>query len=310
MDGRPGRGGRVIASLTAVFAALAVGLPIFALGERIRERDERRLNRPSTQPHLKGHPMNKYEPFTAVARDQESLVIEYRRALVQEDGRILLEGGAFSIGSEDASALDPKVQLFLGDGARLEVRDGLTPNVQLTLPDCYVEALDQVLTPPAQARRLYWSSVTPPAGLYDPSQNPYNCGDLTLYVPESLEPLYREKGLSKWGTPSRHYLEIWDYMPSATAPRAGQGAGEAVEFPDHYTWLGQSLSALGLSDAANVEAWDVLDAAFPSDPLLWNCGKYLLRQGRKGGEGKRLEDLRKARQYLDRKIAQLSQEGE
>lgn len=43
MDERPGRGGRVIASLTATVAALAVGLPIFALGERIRERGERRL---------------------------------------------------------------------------------------------------------------------------------------------------------------------------------------------------------------------------------------------------------------------------
>lgn len=256
--------------------------------------------------------MNKYETFTAVAGDQESLVIAYRRALVQGGGRILLEGGAFSIGSEDASALDPEVRLFLGDGARLEVRDGLTPNVQLTLPDYYVEALDKVPTPPAQSRRLYWSSVTPPAGLDDPSQNPYGYGDLTLYVPESLEPSYREKGFSEYGSPSRRYLEIWEgYEPSAVpaSDRAGTG-GEPVESPDHYTWLGQSLAALGLSDAANVESWDVLDAAFPSDPLLWNCGKYLLRQGRKGGEGKRLEDLRKARQYLDRQIAQLSRGGE
>ena len=30
------------ASLTAIAAALVVGLPIFALGERIRERGERR----------------------------------------------------------------------------------------------------------------------------------------------------------------------------------------------------------------------------------------------------------------------------
>lgn len=79
----------------------------------------------------------------------------------------------------------------------------------------------------------------------------------------------------------------------------------AVHAPSHYTWLGSSLSALGLSDAGNVEAWDVLDAAFPSNPHLWNCGKYLLRQGRKGGEEKRLEDLRKARQYLDRAIEAL-----
>lgn len=80
---------------------------------------------------------------------------------------------------------------------------------------------------------------------------------------------------------------------------------EAVHSPSHYTWLGTSLVALGLSDAGNVEAWDVLDAAFPSNPHLWNCGKYLLRQGRKGGSGKRLEDLRKARQYLDRAIEAL-----
>lgn len=34
----------MITSLLAAAAALAVGLPIFALGERIRERRERRLN--------------------------------------------------------------------------------------------------------------------------------------------------------------------------------------------------------------------------------------------------------------------------
>lgn len=85
----------------------------------------------------------------------------------------------------------------------------------------------------------------------------------------------------------------------------GSGTVAAVQAPPHYTWLGASLATLGLSDAARVEAWDVLDAAFPSDPHLWNCGKYLLRLGRKGGEEKRLEDLRKARQYLDRAIERL-----
>lgn len=38
----------MITSLTATAVALAVGLPIFALGELIRERGERRLNRPTT----------------------------------------------------------------------------------------------------------------------------------------------------------------------------------------------------------------------------------------------------------------------
>lgn len=255
--------------------------------------------------------MSRYESFTRIARDQGTLVTAYRRTLSEGGGRILLEDGAFVIDGHCGSALDLDVELFLGEGAWLEVCDGLTPNVQLTLPDEYVDALDQSPTA-GRPRRLYWSSSTPPNGLDDPSQNPYGEGDLTLYVPESLEPAYRKKGFSEWGTPSRRYLDIWDYEPPSRASTASKEApaGEAVESPGHYTWLGQSLAALGLSDAANVESWDVLDAAFPSDPLLWNCGKYLLRQGRKGGEEKRLEDLRKARQYLDRQIAQLSRGGE
>ena len=257
--------------------------------------------------------MSRYGTFTRIARDQGTLVTAYRRTLTEGGGRILLEDGAFVIdGCPRDSALDSAVELYLGDGAWLEVRDGLTPNVHLTLPDGYVEALDLVPGTPSRPRRLYWSSVTLPHGLDDPSQNPHGEGDLTLYVPESLEPLYREKGLSSGGGRLRHYLEIWEGYEPRAVPSSDKAAasGEAVESPQHYTWLGQSLATLGLSDAANVESWDVLDAAFPSDPLLWNCGKYLLRQGRKGGEEKRLEDLRKARQYLDRRIAQLSRGGE
>lgn len=41
----------MIASLTAVAAALAVGLPIFALGECIRGRGERRNSYPKTSHH-------------------------------------------------------------------------------------------------------------------------------------------------------------------------------------------------------------------------------------------------------------------
>ena len=251
--------------------------------------------------------MSRYESFDRLARDTESLVDAYRDILADGGGRILLEDGKLVIDSAEFTSLSPCVEIYLGDGAWLEVRDGLTPNVQLTLPDEYVEALDQSPTTSGRSRRLYWSSPTPPAGLDDPTQNPHGYGDVTLYVPESLEPAYREKGFSEYGTPSRRYLDIWDYWPPAAPAPASQetSVGEAVESPEHYTWLGQSLAALGLSGAVNVESWDVLDAAFPSDPLLWNCGKYLLRQGRKGGEEKRLEDLRKARHYLDRQIARL-----
>lgn len=256
--------------------------------------------------------MSRYETFTQIARDMPSLRKAYGKASSAGRGRILLEDGTFVLNAAGLPAGDSRVELFLGDGAWLEVRDGLKPNVQLTQPDSYVEALDRAPTPSGRPRRLYWSSATPPNGLDDPSQNPYGEGDLTLHVPESLEPVYREKGFSKWGTPSRRYLEIWEGYEPPAVPASGKAgdSGESVESPDHYTWLGQSLAALGLSDAANVESWDVLDAAFPSDPLLWNCGKYLLRQGRKGGEEKRLEDLRKARQYLDRQIARLSRGGE
>ena len=256
--------------------------------------------------------MSKYGSFDRLARDTSALVAAYRKTSREGGGSVLLEDGTFVISDETMPDLDSDVDLYLGEGACLEVRDGLTPRVHLTLPDEYVEALDQVPYPPARPRRLYWSAPTPPLELDDPTHTPYGEGDVTLYVPDSLEPLYREKGFSEWGTPSRRYLEVWDYEPPSRASTASKGAsaGEAVESPNHYTWLGQSLAALGLSDAANVESWDVLDAAFPSDPLLWNCGKYLLRQGRKGGEEKRLEDLRKARQYLDRQIAQLSRGGE
>lgn len=259
--------------------------------------------------------MSKYSAFTQLARDPEAFLSIYRRFSAQEWGSILLENGTFVFSAEEfGDLLDSDIEIYLGSGAWLEVRDGLTPNVWLTLPEEYVEALDRDPAPPGRARRLYWSSPTPPNGLDDPTQNPYGYGDVTLYVPESLEPAYREKGFSERGTPSRRYLEIWEnYTPSSgevTGDGAVQSGGEPVESPDHYTWLGQSLAALGLRDAANVESWDVLDAAFPSDPLLWNCGKYLMRQGRKGGGEKRLEDLRKARQYLDRQITRLSRGGE
>lgn len=252
--------------------------------------------------------MSRYETFTRIALDQKSLDIAHWKTSVAGGGSILLEDGTFIVSTSSILNPDSNVELYLGEGARLEVRDGLTPNVQLTLPDDYVESLSRGFNSAGRPRRLYWSSAEPPHGLDDPSQNPGGEGDLTLYVPESLEPVYREKGFPEWGTPSRRYLEIWEGYEPQAVPASGMAGdrGEAVESPDHYTWLGQSLAALGLGDAANVESWDVLDAAFPQDPLLWNCGKYLLRQGRKGGEEKRLEDLRKARQYLDRRIAQLT----
>ena len=176
--------------------------------------------------------MSRYDSFTRVVHNQKGLETAYHTASPAKVERVLLEGGDFVFSAEEFGPRpDPRVELHLGDGAWLEVRDGLTPNVRLTLPEDYVEALDRVPTASDARRRLYWSSPTPPHGLDDPTQNPYGEGDLTLYVPDSLEPIYREKGFSKWGTPSRRYLEIWDYEPPAadTLPEARTAPGEAVE---------------------------------------------------------------------------------
>ena len=254
--------------------------------------------------------MGRYSEFDYLVRADSPLKTAYREASAAVGGRILLEDGDFVFDREDFPDPDPGVEIYLGNGACLEVWDGLAPNVQLTLPEEYVEALESgsALREVSLTRTLFWSSATAPHGLEDPSQDPEGLLDLTLYVPEALRTrYYADRSLSSRPF-VRNSLAVWDYRDPLTEepPAQERPAAKAVESPDHYTWLGQSLAALGLSDAGNVEAWDVLDAAFPQDPLLWNCGKYLLRQGRKGGEEKRLEDLRKARQYLDRRIAQLT----
>ena len=67
-----------------------------------------------------------------------------------------------------------------------------------------------------------------------------------------------------------------------------RGANDSIEHPSHYTF-------------SKIEPIDVIEA--------WGLGfhlgcllKYVCRAGRKG---ERLEDLRKARWYLDREIARL-----
>lgn len=63
---------------------------------------------------------------------------------------------------------------------------------------------------------------------------------------------------------------------------------QQVIHPDHY-------------NSTKYETWDVLDEWFPTDPLLWQVGKYLSRAGKKGSM---LKDLEKAVNYLNRRIEQ------
>lgn len=69
---------------------------------------------------------------------------------------------------------------------------------------------------------------------------------------------------------------------------------DPVNHPPHYTF-------------GRYEVIDVLQDWFPENPLLWQVGKYIARAERKG---RALEDLRKARFYLDREIDRLSKQGQ
>ena len=72
---------------------------------------------------------------------------------------------------------------------------------------------------------------------------------------------------------------------------------DMVSSPPHYTYAKEKLGGL--------EVIDILEAFFPNEPLLWQVGKYLLRAGHKGPM---LQDLQKARWYLDRRIAKEEEE--
>jgi hypothetical protein len=76
-----------------------------------------------------------------------------------------------------------------------------------------------------------------------------------------------------------------EQMRAALTPR------DEVNHPSHYT-----LGGIEVIDA--IEAWDL---GFH----LGNCVKYVARAGKKDA-AKTLEDLRKARWYLDREIARRS----
>jgi Protein of unknwon function (DUF3310) len=68
---------------------------------------------------------------------------------------------------------------------------------------------------------------------------------------------------------------------------------EAVDHPDHYGGEDNTYEAIKV-----VEAWEL-------DFHLGNVVKYVSRAGKKGDA---LEDLKKARWYLDRKITNLEKE--
>jgi chaperonin cofactor prefoldin len=67
---------------------------------------------------------------------------------------------------------------------------------------------------------------------------------------------------------------------------------DPVNHPSHYTF-------------GKYEVIDVLEDWFHDDPLLWQVGKYIARAKHKG---KLVEDLEKARFYLNRRITEATKQ--
>lgn len=70
-----------------------------------------------------------------------------------------------------------------------------------------------------------------------------------------------------------------------------QPAGDSVNHPNHYTWLPNGVEVIDITAHFNFS--------------LGNALKYIMRAGRKGDA---LEDLKKARWYLDYEISRLENE--
>ena len=68
---------------------------------------------------------------------------------------------------------------------------------------------------------------------------------------------------------------------------------DPVDRPKHYTMT-------------KFEVIDVLEEFFPNDPLLWQCGKYLMRCKHKGNP---IQDLNKMIWYAQRQIKSYEDKG-
>ena len=76
---------------------------------------------------------------------------------------------------------------------------------------------------------------------------------------------------------------------------SGVKKGEAVDHPAHYGGADNPYEAIKV-----IEAWGL---GF----CLGNAAKYIARAGKKDSE---LQDLKKARWYLDRRITQLEEDND
>lgn len=95
-----------------------------------------------------------------------------------------------------------------------------------------------------------------------------------------------------------NYQQYFESLPTDHDLHLSPTEADPIKEPSYYKIRVYSRHGGAHCD---IEAWDLSDALFINDAPLWNTMKYLFRVGA-GGKFNDLEDLKKARQYLDRAI--------
>jgi hypothetical protein len=148
-------------------------------------------------------------------------------------------------------------------------------------PDCIIVG-SMVTTPALFSRPDVINIVIDVNGEIDCSERLKRFG----FPPAWHEEMRRHSAVGFWG----RFVAPWEDAPGA--------GGEAVSHPAHYSSLPAVCSSCG-------EPIECIDVVQHMNFNLGNVVKYVWRAGSKGDV---LEDLRKARQYLDFEIERL--EGE
>lgn len=133
--------------------------------------------------------------------------------------------------------------------------------------------------------------------------------------------LVRENGGNPAGT---HVLGTYEYTANSGAEVYTYASADSCHYsvwvwPTRREALHDTFSGVFVTDDSVVEhpkhyndvegmpeVWDILDAFFPDNPLVWNAGKYLLRAGRKDSNSE-IQELEKMVQYAQRRIDKLKE---
>ncbi|MFB7782047.1 DUF3310 domain-containing protein [Streptomyces vinaceus] len=89
------------------------------------------------------------------------------------------------------------------------------------------------------------------------------------------------------------FLNVAEHEIESASEPVSHGLGSTVDHPSHYTWLPNGLEVIDLTECLNFNRG--------------NTVKYVCRAGRKSAATE-LEDLKKARWYIDREIQRISKE--